>query len=163
MTVRDLLMHTSGLVARDTQSPVGELYRRDDLRGSESDGTLAEMVQKLGQAAAPVDPGTRWIYGISTDLVGYLCEVIGGMPFDRFLRGAHPRSARHGGHRVQRARLRKSTASPPAMRRTGARPRYQLADDPRDSGYIRPRTYFSGAGGIVSTAADYYCDSAGCC
>src|SRR5437867_8059254 len=28
MTVRDLLMHTSGLVARDTVSPVGEAYRK---------------------------------------------------------------------------------------------------------------------------------------
>ena len=85
MTVRDLLMHTSGLVARDTASPVGELYRRAGLAGSDSQFTLAELVGKLAQIPLQVDPGSRWIYGISTDLVGYLCEVIGGLPFDRFL------------------------------------------------------------------------------
>src|SRR6516162_7601716 len=43
MSVRDVLMHTSGLVARDTSSPVGDLYRRSGLRGSDSDFPLAEL------------------------------------------------------------------------------------------------------------------------
>src|SRR6266536_1491981 len=47
MTVRDLLMHTSGLVGRDTASNVGELYRRAGLAGADSSFTLNEMVQKL--------------------------------------------------------------------------------------------------------------------
>ena len=38
--------------------------------------------------------------------------------------------------------------------RAGA-PRYRLVDDPLSSPYTRPRTYFSGSGGLVSTAADY--------
>src|ERR687886_2227009 len=41
MTVRDLLMHTSGLVGRDTDSPVGELYRRAGFAGADSPFTLA--------------------------------------------------------------------------------------------------------------------------
>ena len=47
MTVRDLLMHTSGLVARDTQSPVGELYRRAGFAGADSQFMLTEMVRQL--------------------------------------------------------------------------------------------------------------------
>jgi hypothetical protein len=31
------------------------------------------MIQKLGKLPLQCDPGSRWIYGISTDLVGYLC------------------------------------------------------------------------------------------
>jgi CubicO group peptidase (beta-lactamase class C family) len=34
--------------------------------------------------------------------------------------------------------------------------KYRLVDDPVTSGFARPRTYFSGSGGLVSTAADYY-------
>src|ERR1700730_4556697 len=49
MTVRDLLMHTSGLVARDAATPVGELYRRAGFAGGDSEGTLADMVAKLGR------------------------------------------------------------------------------------------------------------------
>ena len=85
MTVRDLLMHTSGLVARTAATPVGELYRQAGFDGADSTFTLAEMVRRLGRIPLQVDPGAQWIYGISTDLVGYLCEVISGLPFDRFL------------------------------------------------------------------------------
>src|SRR5260370_12236877 len=85
MTVRDLLMHTSGLVGRDTASPVGHLYRRAGFTGADAKFSLAEMVQKLKDIPLEVDPGSRWIYGISTDLVGYLCQVITALPFQRYL------------------------------------------------------------------------------
>ena len=89
MTVRDLLMHTSGLVGAgivaDPTMVVSELYGRAGVRGSASEGTLADMVRKLQHLLLQVDPGSRWIYGISTDLVGYLCEVLSGQSFDRFL------------------------------------------------------------------------------
>src|SRR6516162_4032698 len=42
MSIRDLLMHMSGLVARDANSPVGELYRRAGLKGGDSDFPLAD-------------------------------------------------------------------------------------------------------------------------
>jgi CubicO group peptidase (beta-lactamase class C family) len=154
MTVRDLLMHTSGLVARDTPSPVGELYRRTGFRGSESSGTLRDMIQKLQHLPLACDPGSRWIYGISTDLVGYLCEVISGMSFDRFLQerifdplGMVDTSFCVPADKVDRFC---SLYAP-----TDGAPRFKLADDARDSAYTRERTYFSGAGGLVSTAADY--------
>ena len=154
MTIRDLFMHTSGLVGRDTQTPVGELYRRNNFRGSESSGTLADMIQKLGKLPLHCDPGSRWIYGISTDLVGYLCEVIAGMPFDRFLeeRILGPLGMSDTGFGVPASKVERFCA---LYAPTEGTPRYTLADDPRDSGYIRTRTYFSGAGGLVSTAADY--------
>src|SRR5207248_11247478 len=79
------LMHTSGLIGREDPSVVGQLYRRSGFKGSDSDFTLAEMVKRLAHIPLQVDPGSQWIYGISTDLVGYLCEVISGIPFDRYL------------------------------------------------------------------------------
>ena len=84
MSIRDLLMHMSGLVARDTNSPVGELYRRAGLRG-DSDFVLADLPRRLASIPLQVDPGREWIYGISTDLVGLLCEVISGLPLDQYL------------------------------------------------------------------------------
>jgi CubicO group peptidase (beta-lactamase class C family) len=38
----------------------------------------------------------------------------------------------------------------------GGSPQYKLVDEPVSSAYAQPRTYFSGAGGIVSTVGDYY-------
>src|SRR5919199_5597230 len=154
MTVRDLLMHTSGLVGRDSDSPVGELYRRAGFAGADSPFTLAEMVRRLGQLPLEVDPGSRWIYGISTDVVGYLCEVLSGLPFDRYLeeRILGPLGMVDTGFSVPEPKVDRFAAN--YAPRAGT-PRYRLGDDPHTRPYTRPRTYFSGSGGLVSTAADY--------
>jgi CubicO group peptidase (beta-lactamase class C family) len=160
MTVRDLLMHTSGLVGAgivaDPAMVVSELYNRAEMRGSASGGTLADMVKKVGQLPLQVDPGSRWIYGISTDLVGYLCEVISGTSFDCFLaeRIFQPLGMTDTGFTVPAEKLDRFAAN----YRPGAQgePSYVVIDRPDTSSiYANPRTYFSGAGGLVSTAADY--------
>lgn len=155
MSIRDLLMHMSGLVARDTNSPVGELYRRAGLKGGDSDFVLADLPRRLAGIPLQVDPGTQWIYGISTDLVGLLCEVISGQPLDRFLqeRILGPLGMEDTSFSVPDAKLDRFAALYAPV--PGGHPQYRLVDDPQTSGY-RSRTYFSGAGGIVSTAADYY-------
>jgi CubicO group peptidase (beta-lactamase class C family) len=154
MTVRDLLMHTSGLVARTTDSPIGDLYRRAGFAGADSAGTLADMIGKLGRLPLECDPGSRWIYGISTDVVGYLCEVISGLPLDRYLdaRILGPLGMEDTGFSVPVDKVDRFAAN--YEPRAGF-PKYALVDDPATSSYARPRTYFSGAGGLVSTAADY--------
>jgi CubicO group peptidase (beta-lactamase class C family) len=154
MTVRDLLIHTSGLVQRDAANPVGELYRRAGFAGADSAGTLADMVRALGHIPLHCDPGTQWIYGISTDLVGYLCEVLSGLPFDRYLeqRILAPLGMPDTAFSVPQDKVDRFAANYAPQ---DGSPRYKLVDDPATSPYTRPRTYFSGAGGLVSTAADY--------
>jgi CubicO group peptidase (beta-lactamase class C family) len=160
MTVRDLLMHTSGLVGAGItarpDTPVSQLYERAGMRGSASDGTLADMITKVGRLPLQVDPGSRWIYGISTDVVGYLCEVISGTRFDRFLdeRIFTPLGMRDTGFTVPADKLDRFAAN---YRPGGAdEPSLVAIDRPdQNSVYARPRTYLSGAGGLVSTAADY--------
>lgn len=160
MTIRDLLMHTSGLVGSGITAspdlPVSELYARAEIRGSASDGTLADFVAKLGRLPLQVDPGARWIYGVSTDVVGYLCEVISGTRFDRFLeeRIFAPLGMKDTGFHVPAEKLDRFAAN---YRRGGeGEPPYVLVDRAdSSSAYARPRTFFSGAGGLVSTASDY--------
>jgi CubicO group peptidase (beta-lactamase class C family) len=155
MTVRDLLMHTSGLGSYTARSPVAELYRRAGLLGPESVGlTLEDLVPQLAGLPLQADPGTRWIYGISTDLVGYLCEVFSGQPFDRYLeeRILAPLGMPDTAFSVPTEKVERFAANYAPQEGT---PRYKLVDDPATSPYARPRTYFSGAGGLVSTAADY--------
>jgi CubicO group peptidase (beta-lactamase class C family) len=156
MSVRDLLMHTSGLVGRDTSSPVGELYRRAGLKGSDSDFPLADLPRRLASIPLQVDPGSQWIYGISTDLVGYLCEVISGMPFDRYLqeRILGPLGMVDTAFSVPESKVDRFAAC--YAPQPGGSPQYRLVDDPFSSAFARPRTYFSGSGGLVSTAPDYY-------
>jgi CubicO group peptidase (beta-lactamase class C family) len=148
ITVRDLLMHTSGLVGYSDPSPIGELYQRAGISHIDrSDGTLADLVTGLAGIPLAADPGARWIYGVSTDVVGYLCEVLSGQPFDQYLRERifEPLGMTDTGFTVSDGK-RFAAAYGPGL---------NLLDDPATSHYTQPRTYFSGAAGLVSTAGDY--------
>ncbi|HVV20454.1 MAG TPA: serine hydrolase domain-containing protein [Pseudonocardiaceae bacterium] len=152
MTVRDLLTHMSGLVGGNDRSPVGDRYRAMGIGGIDNHaGTLAETVTALADVPLRVDPGTRWIYGISTDIVGRLCEVLSGLPFDRFLeqRICTPLGMADTGFTVC------DTDRFSALYTPGDDGGLDLLDDPATTRYAGDRTYLSGSAGLVSTAHDY--------
>src|SRR6185295_17089598 len=47
--------------------------------------TLQNMVDTLAELPLEFSPGTRWNYSVSTDVLGYLVEVISGQRFDMYL------------------------------------------------------------------------------
>ena len=159
MTIRDVLTHTSGLVGRADPTAVGRMYWAAGLRGSESDGTLADMIRKVGQLPLHCDPGSQWNYGISTDVAGYLVEVISGQRFDHYL-DDHiftPLGMPDTGFSVPESEFERFAACyehDPGPRHPDGR-RYRLQDAPQESHYTRPNSYHSGAGGLVTTASDY--------
>ena len=160
MTVRDLLMHTSGL-ANSTMpgqpaTTIGELYTRADARSMRADNeTVADLVTKLGQLPLAFDPGTQWLYAVSTDVVGRLCEVLSGQPLDRFLServfqplGMHDTSFWAPEDQQHRLSACYRPSGPGASD-------YVLQDAPSSSPFARPKKFLSGVGGLVSTAHDY--------
>jgi CubicO group peptidase (beta-lactamase class C family) len=155
ITIRDLLTHCSGLTASGNTSAVGELYQRTGLRGSSSDGTLLDFINKLGDLPLKCDPGAEWNYGVSTDVVGYLCEVISGQRLDDFLRQRilDPLAMKDTGFQVPQQDVYRFAANYRFGGDNGAK--YSLSDAPANSPYTMTRTYLSGAGGMVSTASDY--------
>ncbi|HZC27181.1 MAG TPA: serine hydrolase domain-containing protein, partial [Actinopolymorphaceae bacterium] len=144
----------SGIAGAGAATPVGELYRRAGIGGPDFDGTLADMLRELAKLPLQDDPGARWIYGMSTDLVGYLCEVISGEPFDRYLRERifTPLGMEDTGFVVSPEQVDRFAAGYAAQ---DGSPPYTLIDDPTASPYTRPHTYLSGSAGLVSTAGDY--------
>lgn len=70
MTIRDLLLHTSGLTGTGAESAVDSIYREANL----SDGNLKDMIRKLSKIPLLYQPGTRWNYSRSTEVLGYLVE-----------------------------------------------------------------------------------------
>lgn len=160
ISVRDVLMHTAGFAGADDTVP-GQLFRHEGLAHIRGDGklkgewTLADMAEKLARVPLAFDPGTRWFYGISTDLVAYLAEVISGVPFDQFLkqRVLDPLGMTETGYVVPESKIDRLSA----CYRRGAEnePSLVLIDPPGDSYYTKPKTYFAGCGGLASTAHDY--------
>ena len=83
ITIKHLLMHTAGLTYGWGNKPVDALYRAAKIR--EPGSTLADMVKKLGNIPLVHEPDEKWTYSVSTDVLGYLVEVVSGMPFEEFL------------------------------------------------------------------------------
>ncbi len=88
ITVRDLLMHTSGLCYRMIDRPIlGRLYAEADICDglTPSDHSLAENVRRLAKLPLLHQPGTAWEYGLNTDVLGRIVEVVSGQSLDAFL------------------------------------------------------------------------------
>lgn len=78
VTVRDLLLHTSGLNARTS-----EVYRREQVRARTI--TMAQFIANLVRVPLMEDPGTRYRYSEGTSVLGRLVEIWSGRPFEVFL------------------------------------------------------------------------------
>lgn len=153
ITFRDLLTHTSGLTYGFMQAnPVDAMYRehRIDTLGSEL--TLAEFAAKVAKLPLIAQPGTRWNYSVSTDVLARLVEAISGRRFDLFLtdRLLKPLGMGETTFHVPAGQVERLSAC--YVRGGDGRPRLQ--DDPPTSRFAKPtQTPFGGA--IVSTARDY--------
>src|SRR6266508_5888651 len=95
MTVRDLLSHQSALTCGYAPVPgpqpghsrgttaVAEAYRRVGI--ARMDKSLQHMIDTLAELPLEFSPGAAWNYSVSTDVVGYLVEVILAQRFDSYL------------------------------------------------------------------------------
>ncbi len=150
MTIKHLLTHTSGLVYGWGDKPIDKLY--GELRIFRRGSTLEEMVQKLAKIPLLHEPGQRWTYGVSTDVLGYLVEVVSGMPFEDFLQNRLflPLSMVDTAFSVPKEKVEKFAA----LYRPTEEGGLQLA---RNAPLANDDLSFfpSGGGGLVSTTADY--------
>jgi len=87
ITVHDLLRHTSGFTyAASAPFPeLKEAYEKADVESRNSDISPEEFLKRLSQIPLAYEPGTRWEYGVSTDVLGVLVERVSGKRLDHFL------------------------------------------------------------------------------
>ncbi len=154
MTIRDLLSHTSGLTYGFMErTNVDAAYRALRIADrSKPDYTLQDMVDTLAELPLEFSPGTRWNYSVATDVTGYLVEVISGQRFDAFLLEHifQPLGMTDTAFTVADAQLERFACNYERLRDGSLR----LADSP-DSSEFRGGSFFSGGGGLISTAPDY--------
>ena len=151
MTVQDLLRHTSGIVYGPFgKSLVHQMYNEANLfdRGQ----TLAEFVTKLSKLPLAHQPGTVWEYGMNTDVLGRLVEVVSGTPFDQFVAEhiTRPLGMIDTAFYLtaeQAPRLAELQIDPATGKRPMSAPVENLTKE--------KVKWFSGGGGLLSTAADY--------
>ena len=160
-TIRQLLTHTSGLDYADIGSDEFKaIYHKAGITalGREGD-VLADRINVLGTLPLRAEPGERFIYSLSVDVLGRLVEVVSGMSLDQFFRVRI----------FEPLGMRDTYFELPADKRPRLVALHQEIDgklvashDPKDNGGLahpdfpaRTVTYFSGGGGLSSTTADY--------
>ena len=82
ITVKHLLTHTAGLTYGWGNDNVSVMYRNAKVFDVAS---LKEFIDKLTKLPLLSNPGEKYEYSVGLDVLGYLVQVVSGMPFDRFV------------------------------------------------------------------------------
>lgn len=158
ITIRHLLTHTAGIGYG--WGVAAEEWDKADIQGwyfGHREEPIRETVRQM--AALPMDaqPGTEYIYGYSTDILGALIEVISGQPLDAFLQE----------NLFDPLEMNDTHFYLPEEKKDRLTVVYSLSEEglvraPEESdmiaqgGYdVGPRASFSGGAGLLSTARDY--------
>jgi CubicO group peptidase (beta-lactamase class C family) len=150
-TIQQLLTHTAGLTyGAFGEAAVDKLYQQANL--FDKNQTLEEMVKKIASLPLVCHPGDRWIYSVSTDVVGRLVEVISGMSLADYLQTEifSPLGMVDTAFSVPADKTKRLTTCY-AETETERLAVY----DPIENSAFQDVTLYSGGGGLVSTLEDY--------
>lgn len=142
VTIRQLLSHTSGYVYA--------LFDANAARLEKEGHAVSMFVPGDGFLDVPLafDPGTRWAYGINTNILGHLVEVVSGQRLDAWLtRQIFAPLGMHDTHFMLPADKQSRLATP-----------YTRGPDSQLAEFTLPPdndAFFSGGGGLYSTPVDY--------
>jgi CubicO group peptidase (beta-lactamase class C family) len=160
ITIHHLLTHTSGIAYGFSDEVFGQIYANHDIPdlGTEENKTVGKTVNALAELPIMHDPGESFTYGLNTDVLGRIVEIVSGMPLNEY--------------------FRENIFDPLEMDDTGfylpgreddLTTLYTNPDDEfqpypvNPSGGVSPNfpvqgamTYYSGGAGLTSTARDYY-------
>lgn len=150
MTIQELMTHTGGImyVPPLSNGPVPQAMVAAGIM--RPDIPLAQQIDSLGEIPLGYQPGTRWEYSYSVDVQGYLVEVLSGQTFDVFLQerifaplGMVDTGFYVPAEKAHRLARQYNQAAEGGLTRT-------------DSGqFLSKPKFFSGGGGLTSTAGDY--------
>jgi CubicO group peptidase (beta-lactamase class C family) len=163
ITVRDLLTHTAG-ISYGTNASVAAQYEAKGLGPAAGYGwytadksePICATMETLATLPFVAQPGTEWVYGYNTDILGCIVERASGMPLDEFIRTRITgplgmKDTQFFLPAAQRERLAAVYSSGPdgtiVRAPDGARGQGHYVDGPHKS--------FAGGAGLLSTARDY--------
>ena len=162
ITIRDLLTHTSGIgYAQIGSKEANAIYAKNDIPaglGVEEGRTLAPVIKKLASLPLMHQPGEKWTYGLNTDVLGYLVEVVSHKSLANFFqeRIFEPLGMKDTYFYLPNAKQNRLVQiyqeKDKKLVRTEeiAQNGKFIMDYPKTAG-----TYYSGGAGLSSTALDY--------
>jgi CubicO group peptidase (beta-lactamase class C family) len=174
VTVRDLLSHSSGILYmfpanyyKDKKRlMLVDLYKEADVNDGfcRPDEEIGDMVKRLARLPLYENPGEVWDYGLNTDILAYLVEVVSGMKYDKFVEKNifQPLKMKDSHFYIPQDKIDRISAVwisdyKGSLERAGDKPLISdnLALCPTDA-YQTSGKYISGGGSLLSTVYDYY-------
>jgi CubicO group peptidase (beta-lactamase class C family) len=163
ITVRDLLTSTFGfgsVMAMPGTYRIQQLIRDGRLGGDGPPHPMLtpgtdEWMRRLGELPLMYQPGERWTYNTSCDVLGVLIARVSGKSFEAFSRDRlfDPLGMKDTAFSVPPSKLDRL---PAVYRFNQDNKTLEVFDSEQNSEYSRPPAFESGAGGLVSTVDDYY-------
>ena len=166
ITLRHLLTHTAGLGYTIIQKgPIKDAYEAAGLVPARvsrlpipvlgkvnTAPSLTEFADRLAELPLVYEPGTKFSYSVSLDLVGRLIEVVSGQTFDAFLaeRMFGPCGMTSTVWQVSPAQAPRLTTN--YYLHDG---KADLLDPAASSAYLDPPAFAFGGAGLVSSPRDY--------
>lgn len=154
MRIWHLLTHTSGLTyGFHHQHVTDAIYRANGYEWSvPKDNDLAASCDAWAAMPLAFQPGREWNYGVSTDVLGRVVEVVSGMPLDEFLRTRifEPLGMVDTGFFVPPAEVHRAARLYSPDPATG-----EAVISPLETTPIDTPAFLSGGGGLWGTAPDY--------
>lgn len=155
ITIQNLLTHTAGLPNSYRGITLTDYMK--NVEGATKPGeTIADMIARLAKMPLNFEPGSAWEYGRATDVVGRLEEILSGKPLDVYLREKvfEPLGMKDTYFYLPEEKVGRFAA----LYKPDEKGKIALVEAPtKESRYVKePHVYFSGAGGLVSTASDYF-------
>jgi len=163
ITIRQLLTHTSGIpYAQIGSKEANAIFAKAGVTagiGVDNGMLLGDAIKKIGKLPLLHDPGEKWTYGLNSDVLGYLVEVLSGMTLDKFFKTRifDPLGMKDTYFYLPQEKFNrlanlyqevdgKLEQAPEVIKFNGK----FIVDYPKN-----PGTYFSGGAGLSSTALDY--------
>ena len=147
VTIRDLLRHTSGFTyGFFSKTPVDRMYMKNHPLYS---ATNREMTKKLSSYPLLFQPGKKWHYSVSTDVLGDLVERVSGMSLAEFFAKniTGPLGMNDTSFYVPKEKIDRFASSYGRKNK--------LYESYAKSYFLTKDRIQSGGGGLVSTASDY--------
>jgi CubicO group peptidase (beta-lactamase class C family) len=160
ISFRDLLTHTSGLDYPGIGSPsMKAIYAKAQIPSGlgVADYDLKERMEALAKLPLIHQPGEKWQYGLSVDLIGCLIQIMSGMDLEDYLRTTifRPLGMKDTYFNVPAAKAKRLTAvyTEDSLHHVIRWTKELTMIDPNYP--LVHKRYFSGGAGLTSTAWDY--------
>ena len=151
ITLKHLLTHTAGFSYGWTDHPVDLAYKEINLLRNNINGS-DDFIKKVSKAPLIYHPGEKWHYSIATDLIGILVERISDSSLEEYLKQNifDPLKMKDTGFSLPRSKKNRFCTN-----YRNVEDRLEVEDSFEDSHYYLEKPYYSGGGGLLSTAKDY--------